>query len=247
MSPSDAELYRRAERTLVASWEAFARAATDAQVHVAPGVIAAVFPRQPERGIYNNALLERELQSDQRSRALDQMEALYAAAGVTRFAAWVHEHDYAMRAAIEARGYQFDSATRAMAMELTDVPRVRARIEPVQIGWRDHLRMFGLAPDLLAGGVDEASFRILGARVEGANVACAIAFDHEGDCGIYNVGTLEPFRRRGLAAALTAQQLHDATVRGCSTASVQATPMAERIYASVGFRDLGRYFEYVPQ
>jgi len=41
--------------------------------------------------------------------------------------------------------------------------------------------------------------------------------------------------------------LRDAAARGCTTASVQATPMAEGVYASVGFRDLGRYLEYTPQ
>jgi len=34
--------------------------------------------------------------------------------------------------------------------------------------------------------------------------------------------------------------------RGCQTASLQSTPMAERVYAAAGFRDLGRIFEYVP-
>lgn len=34
--------------------------------------------------------------------------------------------------------------------------------------------------------------------------------------------------------------------RGCRAASLQSTPMAERVYASAGFRDLGRILEYVP-
>jgi predicted GNAT family acetyltransferase len=40
--------------------------------------------------------------------------------------------------------------------------------------------------------------------------------------------------------------VHDALARGCRTASVQSTKMAERIYAAVGFRDLGQILEYVP-
>ena len=40
--------------------------------------------------------------------------------------------------------------------------------------------------------------------------------------------------------ALTAVQLHDARARGCETASLQATPMAEHLYAAAGFRD-GKY------
>ena len=60
------------------------------------------------------------------------------------------------------------------------------------------------------------------------------------------MSTLEPARRRGLGTALTARHVHDAAERGCATASLQSTAMAERVYAAVGFRDLGRILEYVP-
>jgi predicted GNAT family acetyltransferase len=83
-------------------------------------------------------------------------------------------------------------------------------------------------------------------RLAGENVATAMAFDHDGDCGVFNVSTLEAARGRGLGTALTAHQVHDAVARGCSTASLQSTGMAEGIYAAVGFRDLGRILEYVP-
>jgi GNAT superfamily N-acetyltransferase len=58
------------------------------------------------------------------------------------------------------------------------------------------------------------------------------------------VGTVERFRRRGLAAALVRHALRRARERGCTSASLQATPMAEGVYGSVGFRPLGRYVEW---
>ena len=73
-----------------------------------------------------------------------------------------------------------------------------------------------------------------------------MAFDLDGDCGIYNVGTLEHARRHGLGTALTLAHLYDAVDRGCVTASLQSTPMAERVYAAAGLRDLGRILEYAP-
>ena len=73
-----------------------------------------------------------------------------------------------------------------------------------------------------------------------------MAFDHHGDCGIYNVTTLPHARRRGLGTALTALHLHEARGRGCLTASLQSTEVAEGVYAAVGFRDLGQIFELVP-
>jgi predicted GNAT family acetyltransferase len=85
------------------------------------------------------------------------------------------------------------------------------------------------------------------ARLGDENVAAALAFDYGGDCGIYNFGTVERARRRGLGTALTALHLHDALARGCRTASLQSTPMAERVYAAVGFRDLGQFLGYVPE
>jgi predicted GNAT family acetyltransferase len=111
--------------------------------------------------------------------------------------------------------------------------------------WAEHVRVGELPPELLRSG-DHSVFHVVVGRLDGEAVATAIAFDHHGDCGIYNVGTLEHARRRGLATALTARLLHDALARGCETASAQATEMAEHVYAASGFRDLGRFLEYVP-
>src|SRR5690349_17198955 len=137
------DLYRRGTETLIASWQAYARAATDAAVHVAPGLAAAVFPHQPESGIYNNVIVEH-------ARALDEAEAIYAAASVTRFAVWVHDSDEATRSAVESRDYVFDSSTRAMAMELAELPPERPPIDVAALAWPDYLAMFDLPPALLA-------------------------------------------------------------------------------------------------
>jgi len=211
-----------------------------------PGVGTAVFPNEPERAVYNNALLERDLGAAERADALEAMEAAYAAAGVTRFAAWTHESDQAMRTDLERRGYTLDEATRAMGMALDDIRLPRPEIELGQPDWDEYLRIVGVSRDFLSGA-DPGAYHILVARLDRENVATAMAFDHGSDCGIYNVGTLEHARRRGLGTALTAVHVHDALARGCQTATLQSTQMAEGMYAAVGFRDLGRILEYVPQ
>ena len=238
-------LYLGGARTLVASWEEYAREATDAAVRRGPGVAAAVFPHEPERSVYNNALLDRDLRASERADALDAMEAAYRAVGVTRFAAWAHESDPAMHDDLERRGYTLDQSTRAMGMSLDDLRLPRPDVDLGTLDWADYLRTFGLPPGLLSGG-DHTAFHLLVARLSGEDVATALAFDHRTDCGIYNVGTLEHARRRGLGTALTAVHLHDARERGCTTASLQSTQMAEGVYATAGFRDLGRILEYVP-
>ena len=244
--PTDAELYLRGNETLLASWEAYARGAVGAAVKRLPGVAAAVFPHEPERAVYNNALLDHHLDAGARAAALDTMEAVYAAAGVASFAAWVDESDPALRAGLERRGYTLDTTTRAMGMALDEIVVPRPQIDLGPAAWPEYLKMDGLPPDFLATA-DHAAFHLLAARIDGEMVAAALAYDYAGDSGIYNVGTVEKARRRGLGTALTAAQVYDARDRGCRTASLQSTPMAERVYAAVGFRDLGRFFEYVPR
>jgi ribosomal protein S18 acetylase RimI-like enzyme len=242
---TDNELYRRGVATLLATWEEIARGANGASVRRLPGVAAAVFPAGPERDVYNNAVLARDLPAPERAAVLDAMEAAYAAGGVDRFAAWVHDSDAAMRAELEARGYAFAEATRAMGMSLDAIRVPRPRLDLAPPSWPDYLRVLELPAGLL-DGVDPAPFHVLIGRLEGRNVTTGMAFDHDGDCGIYNVGTLAHARRRGLGTALTALLVHDARERGCRTATLQSTEMAESVYAAVGFRDLGRFLEYAP-
>jgi hypothetical protein len=150
-----------------------------------------------------------------------------------------------MRSELERRGYTLEEMTRAMGMSVdeTRLPRPELKLAPAD--WSEHLRIAGV-PARLLSDLDTRPFHVFIARLCGESVATAIAFDFAGDCGIYNVGTLNWARRRGLGTALTALQLHDAIERGCRTASLQATAIAERVYASVGFRDLGRILEFVP-
>lgn len=242
---SDIDLYLCGAKTLVASWEANALTSHGAVVHCLPGVAAAVFPTEPGRSVYNNALLERDLAPAARADALDAMETAYAVAGVTRFAVWVHESDTAMSGALEQRGYTVDSSTRAMGMTLAGGDSPRPELELGSLEWEEYERVFELPAGLL-NGTDHRVFHRVVAFLGGKPVATAMAFDHDHDCGVFNVMTLEGARRRGLGSALSALQLHDARDRGCLTASLQATPMAERVYMAVGFRDLGRIIEYVP-
>jgi GNAT superfamily N-acetyltransferase len=212
------------------------------------GVSTAVFPSEPERRVYNNALLDRDLGPIEGAAAADAMQEAYESAEVDRYAAWVHESDEGMRAELSSRGYTIAESTRAMGMSLDDICIPVPEIELGPPDWSQHLhylRAVG-APDGLLAGVDPSGFHVLTGMLEGEIVATAIAYDHDRDVGIYNMGTLPHARRRGLGTALTSRHLLEAVERGCSTATIQSTPMAERVYAVVGFRDLGQFLEYVP-
>ncbi len=135
-----------------------------------------------------------------------------------------------------------------MGMSLAELSFPLSEVDLGPLDWADYLdylRLVGVPAGLLSGA-DPSAFHLLAARLAGETVATALAFDHEGDCGIYNMSTLEAARRRGLGAALTARQIQDARERGSSTTSLQSTQMAERVDAAVAFRDLGRFLEFVP-
>lgn len=240
----DRRLYERMAANVVASWAQYAGGAVGAHVVDLPGIAVAVFPVPPERDVYNNALLRRDLGAVETEQALLAAERLYAAAGVDRFAVWVHETESDALSALEARGHRFDSSTRAMACGLDELPP-RPVLDLSPPDWEAYLGVLGV-PDGLLRGVDTAAFHVRIAALDGEDVATAMAYDHGGDCGIYNVVTAAHARRRGLGSAVTALLLHDARERGCTTASLQATAMAERVYAAAGFRDLGLLLELTP-
>jgi GNAT superfamily N-acetyltransferase len=238
--------YRRGIRTLLACWRSYAACARPgAAVERLRGVTVAVFPDEPERSIYNNAVLDRHLSRRAQAAALDEMHERYAAAGISEYAAWVHEADTSLAAELEGRGYRLAETTRAMALELDQVTLATPVHDAWPLDWPVYLRTFELPGDLLMSA-DTCRLYVLAATWAGTTVAAAASFDDRADCGIYNVETLEHARRRGFAASVTAHQRREARDRGCHTASLQATPMAERLYASLGFRDLGRILEFVP-
>ena len=238
-------LYERQARTLVASWGLYATASAGAHVVEEEGATVCTFPAEPERAVYNNALLRRGLDAAEAGAALDAVERRYRAASIDRYAVWAHDSQPVPIAELERRGYRLDTSTRAMAMSLGDLRVPRPELDLAEASFAEHLRLIGV-PEGLLSGLDARAFHVLVARWERRPAATGIAFDHEGDCGVFNLGTVPRARRRGLGTRLTALHLHLARDRGCETASLQSTEMAERVYASIGFRDLGRYVEYVP-
>lgn len=241
--PSADELFDRSVATLVQSWAYLAGGSPGAEVIETDDAAIAVFIHSPDREFLNNTVLARGVKD--LDAALVAAERAYTRHGVERYAVWVHESEAAVAREVESRGYGYDSSTRTMGMPISDLAEVDTSmldlVEPTpERFWRlDGLD--GLVPDLSAEG---AHFYV--ARHNGEDAAMLMAFDHDGDCGIYMVGTLPAARRRGLATALSAHAIERARERGCTTASLQSTEMAEGAYARVGFRDLGRFHEYTP-
>jgi GNAT superfamily N-acetyltransferase len=239
----DEDLFERSVATLIESWLYLASGSPGAELTRVGDAAIAAFVHRPDREFLNNTLLGPRPAGLGPTVAV--IEETYARHGVERFAIWVHESEAEVAAELRARGYAFDSATRTMAMPVDELGEVDgSALEVIEPGPAEFWAVDG--PDGLVPDLDPAGAHFYVARLDGENASMLMAFDHAGDCGIYMLGTVEAARRRGIATALSAHAVTAARERGCLTASLQSTAMAERVYARVGFRDFGLWNEYVP-
>jgi GNAT superfamily N-acetyltransferase len=242
--PSDDVVLERMFRNVGQYFARCALASPGGQALHFGAVRAAVMPAVPHASIVNCVTFAdaAELES-----CVDELAAAYEAAGVHAWAVWTHERDDAGRAVLEAAGFALDSEPMAMALDLD------GRIEapgPDELDWTD-------APDPadLAGvvepsygfpaGMFAAGFPRLPevdsylARHEGRPASVVMANHLEGDCGIFLVGTVPEARNRGISTRLMRRVLADATNRGCTISTLQASRMGHPVYRRLGYRDLG--------
>jgi ribosomal protein S18 acetylase RimI-like enzyme len=73
---------------------------------------------------------------------------------------------------------------------------------------------------------------------KGTPAAVALALHHDTDCGVSFVATIPQARRQGLATQVMRQALNDAANNGCTTTTLQATEVGERLYLNLGYERL---------
>jgi ribosomal protein S18 acetylase RimI-like enzyme len=76
---------------------------------------------------------------------------------------------------------------------------------------------------------------------EGQPVAKAGMYISSGSAGIYAVVTKPEARRLGLARSITLTALHEAYSQGSRVAVLHSTPMAEKLYQSIGFETIAEF------
>jgi ribosomal protein S18 acetylase RimI-like enzyme len=221
--------YQRYFASLVGSWELAAVPHSDAVVVRGEGFVAARFPYP----VLNNAILINP-------SAMDAIREFYP--GADEYAVWSELADRRLANVLLTSGFRRDVTTRPMLCYLADAElddvdsgAVLADIDPDCIA-----DLNGVTAELVRGVPGLRAYATAG--FESGLIVLPIGTD----ANVSFVATRPDARRRGLAELVTRAALRDVRDRGFVTASLQATPMAESIYARVGFRPVGHWQEWVP-
>jgi GNAT superfamily N-acetyltransferase len=230
--------------TLLASWGALAQLSPGARVIRSRTTDRAVFPSWMP---LNNAIL---LNAHDAAAVASQLTSVYADAGVDVWALWmpssVTDLD-APDAVLEVGDLKRDTTTLVMQAALT--PRLRYHNGVVRTSIATATRATDEpVPAADLGPPDRVPALSAWVMVhDDLAVAGAWSFLHRSDCGIYAVGTVPDWRRRGFARSLMEHVLADAQGRGARTATLQSTRMGQPLYESLGFEPVGRYEEWISQ
>lgn len=231
-------------------WEGFARlqallggSARHGVVLERDALVASIVPHAPDSPALNAAVA---LEPAAALSALEELAGCYSRAGVRRWGVWLDGDERAARRALQAAGLNLATASPGMGAALDeldlDLDETAARTSD--------LRTVGRVNDQAYGNVDARLERTLAALppqrlyayrvdLDRKAAAVALALHHGGDCGVSFVATVPGARRRGLASRVMGATLADAGARGCTTVSLQATEVGERLYERLGFRRLG--------
>jgi GNAT superfamily N-acetyltransferase len=205
------------------------------------GIIASIVPSAPESPTLNAVVA---LDADKAPEYLEELGRRYAEANVRRWGVWLDDRASLAAQRLAKYGMVITSASPGMGATLDELgaepekPHAAdlitvARVNDVAYGNYDGRLERTLAP--LPNGILHA-YRQDDAR--GRPAAVALALHHQGDCGISFVATVPKARRKGLASAVMRQALTAARDDGCTTTTLQATDVGEKLYSNLGYRRL---------
>lgn len=240
------------ERDFIAAWWLLAQV-TDAERHDDASIR---WFRSGRREAYCNQVLVTRLGDDEADATIGEMHRRIARDG-TPLTWWVMPSfapdDLAAR--LEGQGFAQDVVWPAFALTIRDLvepPAVdgleirRVRADAELEAYVDIVGQTLSPSDTFTAMLADASRRIGFADdapeehfiglLEGVPMAAASLVVAGGAAGIYNVGTLEPARRRGIGAAMTGAAVRRGAERGLELATLQASTMGRPIYERLGFR-----------
>ena len=228
-------------------WDGFARLQTLLGRHAGPGsvleqdgLVASVVPSAPDSPTLNAAVAT---EPEKAAQHLKELAARYRNARVRRWGIWLDSGATLAAQAFANAGMAVTTASPGMGATIAELGTRAERAEPAD------LATVGRVNDLAYGNRDGRLERTLAplpngllnayrTDLEGEPAAVAMALHHDGDCGVSFVATVPHARRLGLATNVMRQVLAHAREQGCTTTTLQATEVGERLYANLGYRRL---------
>ena len=228
-------------------WEGFARLQVLLGGHAGPGLVierdglvASVVQAAPDSPTLNAAVA---IDPEAGPRHLDELRNNYEAAQIRRWGVWLDGGATDAARQLQRAGLQVTASSPGMGAVLQTQDGNSDRPQHTD------LATVGRVNDLAYGNFDGRLERTLtplpngvlsGYRADhgGQPAAVALALHHKDDCGISFVATVPDARRQGLATAVMRQALQDAIAQGCTTTTLQATDVGERLYTNLGYHRL---------
>jgi ribosomal protein S18 acetylase RimI-like enzyme len=236
------------EGTLLARlWDGFARLqlllgghAGKGQTLERDGLVASVVANAPDSPTLNAAVA---MDPDAAPVHFEELATRYAEAKVRRWGIWIDGRAALVAQALARNQMVMTNASPGMGASLEDIETHAHET------LNTDLATVGRVNDLAYGNFDGRLERTLTplpngvlkgyrADLDGSPAAVALALHHGNDAGISFVATVPNARRQGLATNVMRQALHDAKHNGCTTSTLQATDMGERLYENLGYRRL---------
>ena len=229
-------------------WDGFARLQLLLGGHAGPGhtlerdgLVASIVPNAPDSPTLNAAVA---LDPDRAMQDLEELERRYARARVKRWGVWLDDQASLAAQALSKAGLKLTTASPGMGAAITSLGS-----RPADSPRHADLATVGRVNDLAYGNYDARLERTLTPLpngvlkayrqdLNGSPAAVALALHHHQDCGISFVATIPKARRRGLATSVMQLALNDAQENGCTTTTLQATELGERLYTNLGYRRL---------
>jgi ribosomal protein S18 acetylase RimI-like enzyme len=204
------------------------------------GLVASVVPGAPESPTLNAAVA---IDPEKAPQHLEELTRNYDGAKVRRWGIWLDGRATPAAHALTEAGMVVTTASPGMGAAIADLNGDDERPHEAD------LETVGRVNDLAYGNYDGRLERTLkplpngilhGYRVDhdGDPAAVALALHHDEDCGISFVATVPKARRKGLASKVMRQALTEAKNNGCTTTTLQATDVGERLYRNLGYRHL---------
>ncbi len=227
-------------------WQGFARLQTllggDAAggaVVEEHGIVASFVPSAPDSPTLNAAIA---LEPSLDRRVLQALRDRYEQIGIRRWGVWTDGSKRAVIDALQDAGMRLTSSSPGMGAAIAELAlNGRAPAGPSDLATVGHVN------DLAYGNPDGRLERTLAplqpgllrayrADHDGRAASVALALHHGEDCGISFVATAPYARRMGLAADVMARVATDAREEGCTSTSLQATDLGEKLYRALGYR-----------